>query len=378
MCPSLNAQLSTRDAPELPLQPVKQVRFLPPSPSISPAPPSPPLCTSVPMSPTPSRDPLDVISPPAPTCRSGRAAQPRRDWRESVAPMTPSASSPSPAPKEEPVSPPLVPVADDDDRDELDVIGDDGHLAGSVSSKPHSFREAMTPENAQQWVDALAEEMAVYELNGTWELVEGPPGVKPIVSRWVLKIKHYADGSVERYKACLVAKGFSQRSGIDYFETFAPTAKLASIRVVLALTAALNLHLHSIDVSNMFLNGDIDADVYMEQPEGFVIGGSHIVCKLRKGLYGTRQGARAWQIKLQWILVEELQFRTIYSDGSFFVYRNGDDFVMLPFHVDDGTFGASSNELVTDLIGRLRSTSSCAILVQQHFCCFAGSRCWPR
>jgi len=177
--------------------------------------------------------------------------------------------------------------------------------------------------------------------------------VKPIGSHWVLKIKHYADGSVERYKARLVAKGFSQRSGIDYFETFAPTAKLASIRVVLALAAALNLHLRSIDVSNAFLNGDIDADVYMEQPEGFVIGGHHIVCKLRKGLYGTRQGARAWQIKLQQILVEELQFRTIYSDGSFFVYRNGDDFVMLPFHVDDGTFGATSNELATDLIGRL-------------------------
>jgi len=178
------------------------------------------------------------------------------------------------------VSPLFVPVADDDDRNELDVIGDNGHLAGSVSSEPRSFREAMTREDAQRWVDAFAEEMAAHELNGTWELVECPPGVKPIGSRWVLKIKHYADGSVERYKARLVAKGFSQRSGIDYFETFAPTAKLVSIRVVLALAAALNLHWRSIDVSNAFLNGDIDADVYMEQPEGFVIGRRHIVCKL--------------------------------------------------------------------------------------------------
>jgi len=195
--------------------------------------------------------------------------------------------------------------------------------------------------------------MAAHELNGTWELVECPPGVKTIGSCWVLKIKHYADGSVERYKARLLAKGFSHRSGVDYFDTFAPTAKRASIRVVLALTAALNLHLHSIDISNVFLNGGINADIYMQQPAGFVIGGCHIVCKLRKGLYGTRQGARAWQIKLQQILVEELQFRTIYSDRSFFVYRNADDFVMLPFHVDDGTFGTSSNELATDLIGHL-------------------------
>jgi len=98
--PSLDAQPSTGDAPELPLQPVKQVRFSPPSPSVSPAPLSPPLRASVPISPTPSPDPLDVISPPAPPHRSGRAAEPRRDWRESVALMTPSASSPSPAPKE--------------------------------------------------------------------------------------------------------------------------------------------------------------------------------------------------------------------------------------------------------------------------------------
>jgi len=251
------------------------------------------------------------------------------------------------------VSPLLVPVSNNDDHNELDVIGDNGHLAGSVSSEPRLFCEAMTCEDAQRWVDAFAEEMAAHELNGTWELVECPPGVKPIGSHWVLKIKHYVDGSIKRYKAHLVAKGFAQHSGIDYFETFAPTVKLVSICVVLALAAALNLHLCSIDVSNAFLNGDIDANMYMEQPEGFVIGGRHIVCKLRKGLYGTRQGARAWQINLQQILVEELQFRMIYSDGSFFVYCNGDDFVMLPFHVDDGTFGTSSNELATNLIGHL-------------------------
>lgn len=167
---------------------------------------------------------------------------------------------------------------------------------------------------------------------------------------WVCKIERNADGSIDRYKARLVACGFSQRSGVDYFETFAPTAKMASIRTVLALGAGLNLRLRSIDISNAVLNGDIDTDVYMAQPEGFVFGGSDVVCKLRKALYGTKQGARAWQIKLRQILFEELGFSAIYSDGSFFVCRAKDDFVLLPFHVDDGTFAASSDALIDSLI----------------------------
>jgi len=88
-------------------------------------------------------------APPAPTCHSGCAAQPRHDWHESAALMTLSALSPSPAPKEEPVSPPLVPVSNNNDHNELDIIGDDSHLASSVSSDPHLFREAMTHEDAQ-------------------------------------------------------------------------------------------------------------------------------------------------------------------------------------------------------------------------------------
>ena len=113
------------------------------------------------------------------------------------------------------------------------------------------------------------------------------------------------------------------------------------------------MHLHSIDISNAFLNGDIDADIYMRQPEGFALGGRNKVCKLRKGIYGTRQGARAWQVKLRQILVDELGFRAIYSAGSVFVYRNGNDLVLLPFHVDDGTFAGSSDELNTKLVTRL-------------------------
>ena len=101
-----------------------------------------------------------------------------------------------------------------------------------------------------------------------------------------------------------------------------PTAKMAVIHTVLALSAALGLHLRSIDISNAFLDGDIDADVYMRQPEGFAVGGRHRVLKLQKALYGTKQGARVWKIKLQQMtLLDRLGFNVIHSDVCLYVYR---------------------------------------------------------
>jgi len=132
-----------------------------------------------------------------------------------------------------------------------------------------------------------------------------------------------------------------------------PTAPPPVIRTTTALSAAFDLHLHSIDISNAFLNGDIDVDIYMRQPDGFVLGGRNMVCKLNKGIYGTKQGVHAWQIKLRQILVKELGFSAIYSAGSVFVYRSSNDLVLLPFHVDDGTFASSSHELNKMLVVRL-------------------------
>ena len=146
---------------------------------------------------------------------------------------------------------------------------------------------------------------------------------------------------------------------------------MASIRTVLALAASLGLRVRSINISNAFLNGNIDADVYMAQPEGFACGGRNMVCKLCKALYGTKQGARTWQIKLCEILVNKLKFKAIYSDGSFFVYRADNDFVLLPFHVDDGTLAASSDELIDRAC---RRSSSCATSAPRSSCSASPSR----
>ena len=134
--------------------------------------------------------------------------------------------------------------------------------------------------------------MLAHLRNGTWTVVELPPGKVAIGSRWVFKLKRNPDGTIDRYKARLVAQGFSQRPGFDYFEVFAGTPRFEAIRAVLALAACEDHHLRFIDVSNAFLNGEIDAEVYMRQPEGFERGGKNMVLRLNKAIYGLKQASR--------------------------------------------------------------------------------------
>jgi len=125
-----------------------------------------------------------------------------------------------------------------------------------------------------------------------------PKGRKPISCEWVFKIKHGIHGEVEHYKARLVAKGFIQTFGVNYNETFAPIAKFVLIRCILTLAAIENMEIHQMDVKTTFLNGDLEEKIYMEQPEGFIQEGEHLVCKLHKSLYGLKQSPRSWNQKL--------------------------------------------------------------------------------
>jgi hypothetical protein len=162
----------------------------------------------------------------------------------------------------------------------------------SSVSVPRNLQEALS--DPPKWRTAMQEEMKALHKNETWDLVKLPNEKKAVGCKWVFTIKHKADGSEERYKARLVAKGFTQTYGIDYEETFAPVAKMNSIRVLLSIAANLGWPLQQFDVKNAFLHGDLE-EVYMEIPPGLEDSSSvGKVCKLKKALYGLKQSPRAW------------------------------------------------------------------------------------
>ena len=158
-----------------------------------------------------------------------------------------------------------------------------------------------------KWIKAMEEEMVALDRNQTWELVLKPKDVKPISCKWVYKTKRRTNGSIERHKARLVARGFSQQYGLDYDETFSPVAKLTTVRVLLALAASKNWNLWQMDVKNAFLHGELDWEIYMDQLMGFHSQDHpEYVCKLRKTLYGLKQASRAWYGKIVEFLIQWL------------------------------------------------------------------------
>jgi hypothetical protein len=151
----------------------------------------------------------------------------------------------------------------------------------------------------------MHEELENFERNQVWELVDPPPGCKPIGTKWVWKNKEGEKGEVVRNKSRLVSQGFSQKEGIDYKETFAPIARLEAIRILLAYSVAKGFMLHQMYVKSAFVNGVLEEEVYVRQPSGFESEKyPHRVYKLRKTLYGLKQAPRAWYGRLRGFLFE--------------------------------------------------------------------------
>ena len=139
------------------------------------------------------------------------------------------------------------------------------------------------------WCSAMVEEMQALDDNDTWNLVQLPVGKKAIGCRWVFVVKVNPDGSVAQLKARLVAKGYAQTYGVNFFDTFSPVAKMAYVRLFISLVATYNWDLHQLDIKNAFLHGDLQEEVYMEQPPRFVAQGEiEKVCRLRKSLFGLK------------------------------------------------------------------------------------------
>jgi len=167
--------------------------------------------------------------------------------------------------------------------------------------EPKHFQESA---KEPLWHKAMAEEIRALEENDTWLVEDLPPGKKPISCKWVYRVKYDSDGRVERYKARLVIRGDYQVEGFDYNETFALVAKMTSTRWFLSVAVAKGWELHQMDVNNAFLHGDLEEEVFMKMPPGFVAYDSTKVCRLKKSLYGLRQTPRQWFAKLSSKLCE--------------------------------------------------------------------------
>lgn len=198
---------------------------------------------------------------------------------------------------------------------------------------PHTFTQAQRHAYATQWMEAASEEVRALIKNNTWSLVDQPPdGRKALDGRWVFTVKRDAQGNIARFKARWVVKGFMQQYGVDFEQTFASVVKPMAFRVLFAIAAFLDLEIEQMDVKTAFLNGDIDAEVYVRYPEGF---GETRICKLNKALYGLKQSPRLWYERLSRFLLVKLGLKHLEADHSIFVTPQGFKGPIITTWVDD-------------------------------------------
>ncbi|KAJ6843584.1 uncharacterized protein M6B38_297015 [Iris pallida] len=203
--------------------------------------------------------------------------------------------------KETPAEPELAEPSSKRTRRPKD-FGDD-FVTYHVEADPLTYDEAMKTRDAVFWKEAIDNEIDSITSNNTLVLVDLPEGARPIGCKWIFKKKMKANGTIDKFKARLVAKGFAQKQGIDYFDTYAPVARMTTIRLLIALAAIHKLVIHQMDVKTVFLNGELTEEIYMQQPKGFVVRGlEDKVCKLIKSLYGLKQAPKMWHEKFDKVI----------------------------------------------------------------------------
>lgn len=211
--------------------------------------------------------------------------------------------------------------------------------------EPASTEEAL---RNPKWKEAMEEEIAMIRKNKTWVLVDKPKDRKIIGLKWVFKTKLNPDNSINKYKARLVVKGYEQIFGVDYSETFAPVARLETIRLLLAISAQKGWKVFHLDVKSAFLNGELQEEIYVEQPEGFIIQGEEDkVYLLKKALYGLKQSSRVWYSKIDDYLLN-LGFEKSLSDFTLYVKYKGADIIIVSIYVDDILVTGNNSRLVAE------------------------------
>lgn len=201
-----------------------------------------------------------------------------------------------------------------------------------VDDDPTTISEAKRRDDWPEWGKAINNEYQSLIKNNTWIVCDLPKNRKAITNKWVFKLKRKADGSTDKYKARLVARGYSQKAGFDYSETYAPVAKLVTLKILLVVANHQQMHIHQMDVKCAFLNGELKEDIYMRLPEGFDQGNK--VCKLKKALYGLKQASRAWNEKFNDFMIR-IGFKRCDSDRCLYVKVHNGTICYVLLYVDD-------------------------------------------
>ncbi|KAK1629526.1 hypothetical protein QYE76_003841 [Lolium multiflorum] len=232
------------------------------------------------------------------------------------------------------------------------------------SSEPRTYQAAMS---IPHWREAMEQEYQALLRNETWTLVPPPPRVNVIDSKWVFKVKKHSDGTIERYKARLVARGFRQRYGLDYEDTFSPVVKPTTIRLLLSIAVTRGWSLCQLDVQNAFLHGLLEEEVYMRQPPGFSDPDrpDHI-CRLTKALYGLKQAPRAWHARLATALRAH-GFTPSAADSSLFLLQKPAVTMYLLVYVDDIILVSSSQFAANALVRSLGTDFAVKDLGKLHY-----------
>lgn len=217
-----------------------------------------------------------------------------------------------------------------------------------LDSDPISVSEAMSRPDHAAWKQSMEEEMKSFYENDAWDLVTVPKSASVVSCKWVFKRKSDGENNV-RYRSRLVARGFTQRFGIDYFDTFSPVIRYSTFRFLMAISVNLGLDIFHLDVTTAFLNGKLEEDVFMNQPEGFtVVGQEEKVLKLNRAIYGLKQSSRVWYQKVD-VVLNNLGYKKSDLEPCLFIKRQQSKITIIALYVDD-FFIFSNDEIETNIL----------------------------
>uniref|UniRef100_A0AAV1VJJ4 Integrase catalytic domain-containing protein n=1 Tax=Peronospora matthiolae TaxID=2874970 RepID=A0AAV1VJJ4_9STRA len=241
-------------------------------------------------------------------------------------------------------------------------IDEDGLIAEAVLAYaasidtvdlPTTYAQAIASEDSTQWREAMDAELLSHKRNDTWTLVPRGTAIRTIGCRWVFAKKRDQNGRVVRFKSRLVAKGFKQKYGVDFFETYSPVANMNSIRVVLSVCAAFAYQMEQLDADTAFLNSELEDRVYMEVPIG-VENAQNYVCQLNKAIYGLKQAASAWNKTIHRVFLG-YGFKSCGADQCVYVKRSKSNFIYVCLYVDDMIIAAKTSDEIDDVKNALKS-----------------------